>query len=142
MRLVITATLTIALLTVTAVTSDAIAQPQGWISGLVRNAPMSIDVKIHSANIIFQNATWYLNATDHNYHVKGFVENTVPRAALILVMLSFNDNATGTRLATGGSFSYEPPGGVAANVTIPFDINTGYNASDAHEFQHIDGDME
>jgi hypothetical protein len=117
------------------------ALPQGWVSGFVKNAPMPIDVELQNANTIFRSATWYLNATDHNYHVKGFVENTVSRAGLVLVVLNFYDNATGTRLATGGSFSYGPPSGVAANVTIPFDIDTGYNATDSHEFKTIDGDM-
>ena len=62
---------------------------------------MPIDVESQNANTIFRSATWYLNATDHNYHVKGFVENTVSRAGLVLVVLNFYDNATGTRLATG-----------------------------------------
>jgi hypothetical protein len=113
--------------------------PQGWVSDLIKGAPMHTEVEIKNGNIIFQNATWYLNTTDHNYHVKGFVKNTVPRAALVLVTLDFFDNATGTRLATGGSFSYAPIGGVAANITIPFDINTGYNASDTKEFKTIKG---
>jgi|SRR5713101_2670220 len=120
---------------------NAMALPQGWISGFVKGAPMRIDVKVKSDNIIFESATWYLNATDRHFHVKGLVENIVPRVALVLVGLDFFDNATGTRLATGGSFSYEPSSGVAANITVPFDMDTGYNASDTHEFQHIDGDM-
>jgi hypothetical protein len=82
--------------------------PQGWVSDLIKGAPMHTEVEVKNGNIIFQNATWYLNTTDHNYHVKGFVNNTVPRAALVLVTLNFFDNATGTRLATGGSFSYAP----------------------------------
>lgn len=107
----------------------------GWVSDLIKGAPMHTEVEVKNGNIIFQNATWYLN----NYHVKGFVKNTVPRAALVLVTLDFFDNATGTRLATGGSFSYAPIGGAAANITIPFDINTGYNASDSKEFKTIKG---
>lgn len=120
---------------------NAMAQPQGYISGFVKGAPMPIDVKIHSANAIIKSAAWYLNATDHNYHIKGFVENTVPRAASLFMTLNFYDNATSVRLATGGDFSYEPSSGVPANLTIPYDMSTGYNASDTHEFKTIDGTL-
>jgi hypothetical protein len=120
----------------------AMAQPQGWISGFVKGAPpMPIDVELKNANVIFRSALWYLNATDDHFHVKGLVENTVPRAASVVVALNFHDNATGTTLATGGIFSYGPPSGIAANVTIPFDINTGYNASSTNEFKTLGGDM-
>jgi hypothetical protein len=134
-------TLLIFALIVPSAMAQPMAQPQGYISGFVKNAPMPIYVSLHSDNAIIKSATWYLNATDHNYHIKGFVENTVPRAAMLFMTLNFYDNATAVKLSTGGNFSYEPSTGVPANLTIPYDMNTGYNASDTREFRTIDGTL-
>jgi hypothetical protein len=67
--------------------------------------------------------------------------NTVPRASSVGVSILFFDNATGTRLATGGGFSLSPYNGVAANAIIKYDFGTGYNASNTNEFKTIVGDM-
>lgn len=121
---------------------NAMATPPGWYANFVQNAPMPIDVKIPSANIIIKSAIWYLNTTEHNYHIKGIFVNTVPRASSAGVSILFFDNATGTRLDTGGGFNYDaPPSGVVANKIIKYDFTTGYNASNSIEFKTIVGEM-
>ena len=125
---------------------NAMAQPSpyaatqfGYIPGFVKNAPMPIDTKTASQNAIIKSALWYLNATVHNYHIKGFIENTVPSATRLSISINFWDDATGVRLAPSGDFTYEPSGGVPANLTISYDMTTGYNASYTNVFKTVYG---
>jgi hypothetical protein len=93
----------------------------------------------------FLSITWYLNATDSHYHIKGLVKNTLSENRDgIKISINFNDRTTAAYLHSdsGSGGELVPTGGIAPGAILPFDIDTGYNASQSYQFQHMVGIME
>lgn len=124
--------------TVSLIAHLAMAQPV--VTGAL--FPRRILVKDDRA---FLSITWYLNATDSYYHIKGLAKNTLSENRNgINISINFNDRTTGAYLHSdsGSGGELVPTGGIAASAILPFDMDTGYNASQSYQFQHMEGIME
>ena len=106
---------------------------------MAQTIPIQIEINPDSNDVAFANISFYLNATDHHYHLKGLVKNILPENTdIIIVSVSFSDRATGSSLhSASDDIDRSLTGGIAPNVILPFDIDTGYNASQAYQFQYM-----
>ena len=117
---------------------NAFAQP------VVRGAPFPIQVLVKPEKEL-SNMTWYLNTTDSHYHIKGLVKNMLPETTDgIDIGINFNDRTTGAYLHSdkGSNGELIPSGGIAPGAILPFDLDTGYNASQTNQFKYIEGIKE
>jgi len=87
---------------------------------------------IPAHGVAFSNMKLYLNSTDGNYHLKGFVKNTLQVSVDdIDIMLHFDEKVTNTTV-------HEPPHiltrSVSPNETIRFDADTRYTKAQEINF--------
>lgn len=77
-----------------------------------------------------------MNKIDGHYHLSGLAKNTLPetRSWYNGVTISFEDIATGTTI---NSVSGTINGPTNPGAAVPFDIDTGYNATQSHQFQYV-----
>lgn len=111
---------------------------------VVTGAPFPIQILVKPDKAL-SNLIWYFNATDSHYHIKGLVKNLLPEPRDgINVLINFNDRTTGAYLHSdrGSGGELTPTGGIAPGAILPFDLDTGYNASQANQFQYVAGIME
>ena len=120
------------------------ATPLAMAQPVVTGAPFPIQVLVKPDEEL-ENITWYLNATDSHYHIKGLVKNILPETTDgIIISINFNYRSTGAYLhrdrGSGGELL--PTGGIAPGAILRFDMDTGYNVSQTNQFQYIAGIME
>jgi hypothetical protein len=101
--------------------------------------PLPMEINPNDNDVSFANISFYLNATDHHYHLKGLVKNILPENTdMIIVSVSFSDRATGSSLhSASDTIDRSSTGGIAPNAILPFDIDTGYNATQTYQFQYM-----
>jgi hypothetical protein len=120
------------------------ATPLAMAQPVVTGAPFPIQVLVKPDKEL-ENITWYLNATDSQYHIKGSVKNILPETPDgIIISINFNYRTTGAYLHRGRGSDGEllPTGGIAPGAILRFDMDTGYNVSQMNQFQYIAGIME
>jgi hypothetical protein len=89
---------------------------------------------IYHTLIIIANFMFYLNDTDNHYHLKGLVKNILPESRdSMSIMIDFQNQSTGTSVHS--VFYHNGP--IAPNAIATFDIDTGYNATQANQFQYM-----
>jgi hypothetical protein len=89
--------------------------------------------------------TWYLNATDSCYHIKGLAKNTLSENRDgIYISINFYDRTTGAYLhgESGSGGEPVPTRGIAPGAIPPFDMDTWYDASQSYQFHHMVGIIE
>jgi hypothetical protein len=83
------------------------------------------------------NMVFYINTTDGALHLKGLLKNILHETISTdtLITLTFRDRSTDTVLkADINTFIHKE---IGPGATIPFNIDTGYSAKQANEFQFI-----
>jgi hypothetical protein len=95
-----------------------------------------IEFNPFSSGMLFSNLTLYMNNADGHYHLSGTAKNTLPetRSWYNGITISFEDRGTGTTL---NSVSGTINGPINSGALVPFDVDTGYNTTQAHQFQNM-----
>jgi hypothetical protein len=77
----------------------------------------------------------YLNGTDSHYHLRGLIKNILPETRDNMVMaIMMNDKTTGALIHTMDKSIF---GTIKPNDVRPFDIDVGYNSTQADELSRI-----
>jgi hypothetical protein len=102
---------------------------------MAQTAPtMPIEINPYTKDMAFANLMFYLNSTDNHYHLKGLVKNILPESRdSMSIMINFQDQSTGTSLHT--VFYHHGP--IDSNAITAFDVDTGYNTTQAYQFRYM-----
>jgi hypothetical protein len=100
--------------------------------------PIETPVQIspfHSNDSKFSDMILYLNGTDSHYHLRGLIKNILPETRDNMVMaIMMNDKTTGALIHTMDKSIF---GTIKPNDVRPFDIDVGYNSTQADELSRI-----